>query len=286
MIGGKQMKLAIVTDSTAYIPQELLEKNNIFIVPLTVNFGEESFREEQDITAEKFYEKMRNTKELPTTSQPAIGDFLDLFKQLSVDYDEVVTIHLSGNFSGTFAAAKSAANQTENIKVYPFDTQLSAMPQGLFVLAAAELKDEGKTGEEIIAYLDAMKLKTRAYFMVDDLTNLHKGGRLNSAQALLGSLLNVKPVLHIVDGYIVPYEKIRTRKKAVKRIMDMLEQATKDEVVRKVVFIHGNNEPAAEELRAQYVEKYPGIETIISCFGPVIATHLGENSIGVSWYTE
>lgn len=280
------MKLAIVTDSTAYIPKSIREKYNIYIVPLSVNFGEESFREEIDISSQDFYEKMRNSTELPTTSQPAIGDFLELFGKLSEEYDEIITIHLSKNISGTFEAAQSAANTVENVTVFPFDSQLSAMPQGLSVLAAAELREAGKTGKEIIAYLEEMRPKTRAYFMVDDLTNLQKGGRLSSAQALLGSLLNVKPILHLVDGFIVPFEKIRTRKKAIKRMVDMLEQATENENVRKVVFIHGNNEVSAEELRAEYVKKYPEIETIISCFGPVIATHLGENSIGLSWYTE
>lgn len=280
------MKIAIVTDSTSYIPEPILKKYNIHTVPLSVVFGEESFREGIDITIEQFYEKMRNEKELPTTSQPAIGTFVDLFEKLSEDFDEVISIHLSKKFSGTYHAAKSAGDMVENIKVYPYDSELSAMPQGLFVLVAAELVGEGKSSEEIIAFLDEMKEKTRAYFMVDDLTNLQKGGRLSSAQAILGSVLNIKPILHIVDGVIVPFEKVRTRKKAIKRIMGMLEDAAKEKQLEKVVFIHGNNEKAATELRDAFADKFPGIEMIISCFGPVIGTHLGENSIGVSWYTK
>lgn len=280
------MKLAIVTDSTAYFPEDLRKKHNIFVVPLSVVFGDESYRENIDITSAEFYEKMKHSKELPTTSQPAIGDFIDLFETLAKDYDEIITIHISGNLSGTFEAAKSAASMVKEVKVYPFDTQLSAMPQGLFVLAAVELREAGKSSEEIMAYLTDMRPKTRAYFMVDELTNLHKGGRLSGAQALVGSLLNVKPVLHLVDGYIVAFEKIRTRKKAVNRIVSMLEDATENEKVKTAVFMHGNNEASAEELRSEYALRHPEIETVISAFGPVIGTHLGENSIGVSWYTE
>lgn len=109
---------------------------------------------------------------------------------------------------------------------------------------------------------------------------------MSGAQALVGSLLNVKPILHLVDGFIVPFERIRTRKKAITRIMNLLEDATGDGQIIKVVFMHGSNEPAAEELRSAYVAQHPGIKTELSEFGPVIATHLGENSIGIAWYTE
>ena len=280
------MKTAILTDSTAYIPEDLLNKLNIYTVPLSVVFGNESFREDEDITNEQFYEKMRNTKELPTTSQPAIGTFVEMYEKLSKDYDAVISIHLSSKFSGTYGAAQSAANMVDKVKVHPFDSELSAMPQGLFVIVAAELAQAGKGDEEILSQLYDMKDRTRAYFMVDDLTNLQKGGRLSSAQKLLGSVLNIKPILHIEEGVIVPFEKVRTRKKAIRRIMSMLEDDATNKKIVKAVFIHGNNEEAAEELRTAFLEQHPNVETIISCFGPVIGTHLGENSIGVSWYTE
>ncbi len=280
------MKIAIVTDSTAYIPDELLEKLQIHTVPLSVVFGDESFREGMDITTEAFYEKVNVAKELPSTSQPAIGTFIELFEELSKDYDEVISIHLSKKFSGTYDAAKSAASMVENIKVHAYDSELSAMPQGFYVLEAAEMAREGKSVPEIIAKLDDMKSKTKAYFMVDDLSHLQRGGRLNSAQAILGSLLNIKPILHIVDGLIVPFEKIRTRKKAINRMMSMLEEEAENKKIVRVVFIYANNQEDILGLRDRFAERYPQIETIISYFGPVIGTHLGEGSIGVCWYTE
>lgn len=280
------MKVAVVTDSTAYIPTDLLEKHNIYTIPLSVVFGDESFREGIDITTEEFYKKVKQLKDLPSTSQPAIGSFVELYEQLAAKgYDAVVSIHLSKKFSGSYDAAESAGRMVENIDVYPYDSELSAMPQGFYAIVAAELANEGKAVDEIITVLDSMKQKTRVYFMVDDLSHLQRGGRLNSAQALLGSLLNIKPVLHIVDGLIVPYEKIRTRKKAINRIMSMLEEDAQAKIISRVVFIHANNESAVTKLQAEFTEKHPEVETIISYFGPVLGTHLGEGAVGVSWYT-
>lgn len=279
------MKIAVLTDSTANLPEALVKKHNIYTIPLSVVFGDESLREEIDITTPEFYDRLADVEELPTTSQPAIGHFVEMFERLAKEYDEVISIHISGNLSGTIDAARSASKMVEGIKVHAFDTQLSGMPQGLFALTAVEMIEAGKSSEQVLEKLTDMKRTVRAYFMVDELTNLHKGGRLTGAQALIGSLLNVKPVLHIVDGFIVPYEKIRTRKKAVKRIFGMVEEAAAKGNVSKVVFMHGNNEASALEQEAIFVKKYPEIETIISCFGPVLATHLGANSLGVSWYT-
>ncbi len=280
------MKLAIVTDSTAYIPEELLKKHNIYTIPLSVVFGDDTFREGIDITTAEFYKKVKEEADLPSTSQPPIGAFVQLFEELSETYDGVISIHLSKRFSGTFDAALSAGKMVDNIEVYAVDTALSAMPQGLFAIAAAELVAEGKSTKKILTYLEDMKEKTRAYFMVEDLAHLQRGGRLNKGQALIGSLLNIKPVLHIVDGLIVPFEKIRTQKKALNRIMSMLEDDVNNKNVKRVVFIHANNETQIEKMRDDFSAKYPDVETIISYFGPVVGTHLGEGSIGVSWYSD
>jgi len=280
------LKIAIVTDSTAYIPEDVLEKHGIHTVPLSVVFGEESYREGIDITTEQFYKKVKESKDLPSTSQPAIGTFIELFEELAATHDAIISIHLSKKFSGTYEAAKSAGNMVEGVEVYAYDSELSTMPQGFYAIAASEMARAGQAPEAILGKLDEIKSKTRSYFMVDDLSHLQRGGRLNSAQAILGSLLNIKPILHIVDGLIVPFEKIRTRKKATRRIMGMLEEDAENKKIVRVVFIHANNEAQATKLRDEFQDKYPEVETYISYFGPVIGTHLGEGSIGVSWYTE
>lgn len=280
------MKIAVMTDSTSYIPEKLIEHYQIHIVPLSVVFGDESYREGMDITTDEFYQKVKEAKELPKTSQPSIGMITEKLTELAEDYDAVISIHLSSGISGTCQAVASAGEMVDGIEVYPYDSELSCMGQGFYVLEAAELSQTGKSPEAIIERLDRIKQSMRAYFMADDLNHLQRGGRLNGAQAIVGSLLQVKPVLHFVDKQIVPFEKIRTRKKALNRIMGMLEADANQGKALKVAFIHANNELAAIELKDQFDADYPNMDTMISYFGPVIGTHLGEGAVGAVWYAK
>lgn len=278
------MKIAVMTDSTSYIPAKIREELNIHMVPLSVVFGEESFREEIDITSEEFYKKLKENKALPTTSQPSIGYVTNKLEQLAEDYDAVISVHLSSGISGTYQTLVSAGEMVEGIDLYAYDSEASCLVQAFYVYEIVEMIKQNKTPEEIIARLDEMKKTMHAYFMVDDLTNLMRGGRLSNAQAIVGSLLQVKPILHFVDKLIVPFEKIRTRKKAINRIMSLLEEKAATGKDLKVSFVHANNESAALELEAVFKEKYPNIETSITYFGPVIGTHLGEGAVGLAWY--
>ncbi|QFT90655.1 DegV domain-containing protein [Bacillus sp. THAF10] len=278
------MKTAIVTDSTAYISKELREKHNIHMIPLNVIFGNESYQEEVEIKVEQFYQEVKNNRELPSTSQPAIGEFVALYEKLGKEYDAIVSIHLSSGISGTYQGAVAAGEMVDDVNVHVFDSEISCMIQGFFVLEAAELAAEGKNPEEILERLNKMKETDRAYFMVDDLSHLQRGGRLSSAQAIVGSLLQVKPVLHFVDTKIVPFEKIRTRKKAVKRVLELFDEDASEQVPMRAVVIHANREAEAEELKAELTQKYPHVEFFLSYFGPVIGTHLGEGALGLGWY--
>ncbi|MBS4190248.1 DegV family protein [Bacillus sp. FJAT-49705] len=276
------MKLAVVTDSTSYIPKNLRDKLNIHMIPLSVIFGNETYKEEVDITASEFYKEVKH-KELPTTSQPPVGQFVELFNKLSEDYDAVISIHLSSGISGTYQGAVTASGMTDKIKVYPFDSEISCMAQGFYVLEAAEMAAAGKSIQEIMARLEEIKKSIRAYFMVDDLSHLERGGRLSSAQALIGSLLQVKPLLHFADKMIVPFEKIRTSKKAMKRIVDLLEEDVQSGELYRAVIIHANREEEAKEWAAELEARFPNVEFMISYFGPVIGTHLGEGAMGLGW---
>ncbi|GGK02979.1 hypothetical protein GCM10007063_26550 [Lentibacillus kapialis] len=278
------MNIAVMTDSTSYIPEFLIEQYNIHIVPLNVVFGDDSYREGIDITTGEFYDKVRETTDLPKTSQPSIGMITEKLEKLAGKYDAVISIHLSSGISGTYQAVVSAAEMVETIDVYPYDSELSCMGQGFYVLEAAEMSIAAKPPEVIIERLDEMKQSIKAYFMADDLSHLQRGGRLNGAQAIIGSLLQIKPLLHFVDKKIVPFEKIRTRKKALNRIMGMLEEDAAQGKELKVVFIHANNESAAVDLKDRFDTEHPKMDTMISYFGPVIGTHLGEGAVGVCWY--
>lgn len=276
------MKTAVVTDSTAYIPKELRDELNIHMIPLSVIFGTETYEEEVEIQVDDFYEEVKH-RELPTTSQPSVGQFVELYEKLSKDYDAVFSIHLSSGISGTYQGAVSAGSMVEGIKVYPFDSEISCMAQGFYVIEAAEMAVAGKSPTEILARLEEMKQSSRAYFMVDDLSHLQRGGRLSSAQALIGSLLQVKPLLHFENKLIVPFEKIRTRKRAMKRIVELLGEDAASGEAYKASIIQGKREDEAKEWMEELKELYPNVEFSISYFGPVIGTHLGEGAMGLAW---
>ncbi|MFD1204773.1 DegV family protein [Sporosarcina contaminans] len=276
------MKTTIVTDSTAYLPADKIKELDIHVVPLTVTIDGQAYEEEIDITSEQFYDKVRGDGPLPKTSQPPVGRFAQLFESFVGEYDAAISIHLSSGISGTYAGATQAGEMVKGIGVYTFDSELSCYMQGFYVLRAAEMAKEGASPETIMAELNEMKKTMRAYFMVDDLSHLQRGGRLSGAQAIIGGLLQVKPILHFENKVIVPFEKIRTRKKAMKRISDMLtEDAAK--MPLEAAIIHANQPEEAEAWKNELSAQLPNVQFTISHFGPVIGTHLGEGSMGLGW---
>ncbi|EGQ26957.1 DegV family protein [Sporosarcina newyorkensis 2681] len=240
------LKTAIVTDSTAYLPDDIKEELGIHTIPLMVTIEGKSYAEDVDLTTEAFYDLVRGKGPLPKTSQPAIGDFEKLYAELAKDYDAVISIHLSSGISGTYMGAMQAGEIVENIEVLPFDSEISAYPQGFYAVRAAQLAKEGVEPQAILEELHAMKKTLKAYFMVDDLSHLQRGGRLSGAQAIVGGLLQVKPLLHFEDKVIVPFEKIRTTKKAMKRIADLLAEDAKDQLLDASI-IHANRYEQAME---------------------------------------
>ncbi len=277
------MKTAIITDSTAYIPQELREQFGIYMVPLSVVIGGKTYREEIDLTAKEFYEKMKEESTFPTTSQPAIGEFVELFNELSNSYDAVICIHLSSQISGTYQGAITAGTMIDNLEVYAYDTEISCLPQGYYVLEAAKLAQAGHPPQEIIAALNEMKAVSDAYFVVDNLHHLQRGGRLTSAQAFIGSVLQIKPLLTFENKVIVPFEKIRTTKKALKRVEEIFAQEVQKGTTLQAAIIHANREEEAIQWKNELAARYPDVEFSISYFGPVIGTHIGEGSLGMGW---
>lgn len=277
------MKTAIVTDSTSYIPKELREELNIYMIPLSVIVSGQVYEEEVNLQVDEFYRLVREGEELPKTSQPPVGRFVELFSRLAKDYDAIISIHLSSGISGTYQGAVQAGAMTEGAKVYAFDSETSCYVQGFYALRAAEMAKDGIPADEIMMELEALKLTERAYFMADDLSHLQRGGRLSSTQAIIGGLLQIKPLLHFDNKVIVPFEKIRTRKKAMNRIVELLSEDAKKYEKLKAAIIHANRPAEAEEWRKELEVQFPNVEFTISYFGPVIGTHLGEGSMGLGW---
>ncbi|WP_146549657.1 DegV family protein [Rummeliibacillus suwonensis] len=278
------MTTAVVTDSTAYLSKAEEQQYNIHVVPLSVIFDKETYAEGVDIDVATFYDKVREAKELPKTSQPPIGEFVSLFEKLAKDYDEIVTIHLSSGISGTYQGAVQAGEIVEDVDVYGFDSEIACAVQGFYVIEAAKMAQQGASAKEIITKLDEMKQEMRAYFMVDDLSHLQRGGRLSAASALIGGLLQVKPILHFQNKVIVPFEKIRTRKRALKRVEELLGEDVAVHPNIEATVIHANCEAEGQEWLETLQAKYPSVHFKLSYFGPVIGTHLGEGSLGLGWY--
>lgn len=278
------MRIAIVTDSTAYLNKEEYEQDDVYLVPLSVIFKNEVYKEEVNISSDDFFEKVRESEQLPTSSQPTVGELTTLYHDLEKEYDAIISIHLSGRISGTFQNAYSVANTMKEIRVYPYDSELAAAGQAFLVRAAAKLAKEGKSVSEIIEQLDTIKKETEIYFVVDDLTNLIKGGRLSRAAGGVATALKIKPVLTFRGGEIIAYGKIRTKKKALKKIETLLEEAVRNKDYPIVAtIVHAYCEDEAQAFREQLEDKFPTVRFTSSFLGPVVGVHTGEGAVGMSW---
>lgn len=275
------MKTAIVTDSTAYIPEHVREAKKIEMIPLQVTFDKESFAEEKELRVDEFYKKVKVT--LPKTSQPPLGEFVNLYSKLAEHHDEIVSIHLSSGISGTYNGSVQAHDLVEGVDVFTFDSEISCAMQGFYAIKAAEMADSGEKASTIIAHLEEMKKTMKAYFMVEDLMHLSRGGRLSNSQAIIGGMLQIKPLLHFEEKVIVPFEKIRTRKKAMNRIVDLLKEDLAGGGRVQATVIHANRPEEAGKWMEQLKAECPEVEFSISYFGPVIGTHLGEGAMGLGW---
>lgn len=282
------MKVAVVVDSTSYLPEHILTGHNIYTIPLNVVIGDKIFKE-NEINNKWYYAEMAALDELPTTSQPSIGDYILLLESLYRDgYTDVISFHLSAELSGTCQNARAAAASVDGINVHVIDSEIAAAPLGFMALYAAQNIDK-KPLEEILADANEMKQKgnMNAFFLVDTLTNLQKGGRLSNAQAFIGGLLKIKPILEFQDGKIVAIEKIRTQKKAMLKIEEMLQAEFEKHAGKelKACLIHANAEDLGKRYKIELEEKFPQVKFILQEFGPVVGTHLGEGALGIGFTT-
>ncbi|MGX7111322.1 DegV family protein [Gemella cuniculi] len=280
-------KIAIMMDSTAYLPEELKSKLGIKSVYLNIILDGNSYKEVIDMPVEKYYEYLKNPdNSFPTTSQPAIGEVVTCLEKLKEEgYTDVIAIALSSGISGTYSSYSVGGLMVEGINVHPFDSEVSCRPEGYYAIKAAKLVKEGKNSKEIIDSLEEMKKISKAYFMADDLSHLQRGGRLSGAQALVGNLLQVKPLLHFEDKVIVPFQKIRTYKKVISRIYELFDefyQVHKGENIT-VCVLHVDAIEKAEEIKEYIISKYPDITVEVDEISPVISTHLGIGAIGFGW---
>lgn len=278
--------IKLVTDSTAYLPQDLVEQRGIFVVPLNVMFGTECYREGIDLDYDQFYDMLAEAEELPTTSQPAAGDFLKVYSDLLEAGHEVISMHISSGISGTVDSALAAQRMlSEPERVSVVDSSSTAIGLELMVRAALDAVEAGQSREQIVAMLQQLSGQLHTYFVVDTLEYLHKGGRIGGASALLGTVLQFKPILFL-KSTIEPWGKVRTKRKAVDKLLDILEEKLAGQPAVRASVAHAQAPKEAEVLASRIRERLGCQECFVSSVGPVIGTHTGPGVLGASVYAD
>ncbi|MBO4106786.1 DegV family protein [Streptococcus suis] len=274
------MKLAIITDSSASLAISESQKNNLFVLTIPVTIDGESYVEGLNLTVEEFYEKMAQSKELPMTSQPSLMELEEILASLKEQgYTHVIGLFLSSGISGFYQNIQYLKDEFDGLIVAFPDTKITSAPLGMMVENVLKWAEMGLDFETILSKLDQQIQATKAFIMVDDLNHLVKGGRLSNGAALLGNLLSIKPILHFTSqGKIEVYEKVRTEKKAIKRLIDILQEETA-EGQYQIAIIHANAPEKAENFKVQLEEAGVGSDLPIVSFGSVIGTHLGEGAV-------
>lgn len=276
-------EIAWVTDSTAGLTDDFIKNNHIHVVPLSIIFGEESFLEGVDITAEDFYPKLASSKVLPKTSQPAIGEFVELYRKLKGEYKKAIAIHASSALTGTFQSSVAASSMVD-YKVDVIDSKIGSYPLGRMIEKGVEMQKAGKSYDEIVAALRELPDKANLYMAPGSLEQLQKGGRLSTTQVIIGSLIRLKLIVRFEDGKVVLFDKIRTEKKVKERLFQIFEEASSN--IKEASVIHGNVLELADEWREELQKKYPKIKFVTTMFSPVPGTHTGQGTIGLAWINE
>ena len=272
------MKLAVITDSSAYLPQHLLHHDDLFILDIPIYIDGESYVEGKNLTHDEFYQKMAASKELPKTSQPSVAALEELLSSLTAK-----GLFLSSGISGFYQNIQYLKEEFEGLTVEFPDSKITSAPLGMMVEDCLKWAGEGRLFDEIVANVQHQIDGTTAYIMVDDLNHLVKGGRLSNGAAIIGNLLSIKPILHFNDqGVIEVFEKVRTEKKAMKRLVEIVDEGLTGGHYQ-VFIIHANVPEKAEALRQMLVAEGVEGEIPFATFGGVIGTHLGDHSLAVGY---
>ena len=282
-------KIAIVTDSTAYIPNENLRDLPVFTIPLHVIWGDDMYRDNVDITQEVFYKRLGSSKTMPSTSQPSPQEFAELYKTVAKDYDEILSIHISSQLSGTFDSAIQAKKILSNLKIEVIDSKSTSMGLGFLVLMAARNAQAGENLQKCKELIESARERVKIYFVLRTLEFLKRGGRIGSASALLGTALNLKPILMVEDGVIKPFAKVRTMQKAISRLAEILSENIEGKTPVHLAIIQAEAENDALFLQKEIENKLSKkdiSEMINAGISPVIGTHAGPGAIGICFVTE
>jgi len=278
--------LAIITDSTAYIPADLVAKYQLEVVPQIVIWDGQEMRDGVDIMPAEFYARLKTSKTMPTTSQATIASFQTLFEPLVARGVPILAILLSPHLSGTIQSAEQAKKDFPGARIEIVNSESVAMALGYQVLAAARAAEAGASFDEVLAVAQRVKAQTGVVFLVDTLEFLHRGGRIGGAARLMGSALNLKPLLEVRDGRVDALEKVRTRAKARERLLEVVEQRVKGKKNLRLAALHASAEEDAQSLLAEAGERMHPIERHLTAVSPAVGTHAGPGTVGLAYCTE
>ncbi|MBI4332894.1 MAG: DegV family protein [Chloroflexi bacterium] len=273
------MTVKIVTDSSSDLPPALAKKLGITVAPLYVRFGEKSHRDGVDITADAFYEKLVAGPVLPVTSAPSPGSFTELYEGLAKETREIVSIHLSSKLSGTYEAAQAGKREvTAKCRIEVVDSRQVSMGVGLPAILAAKAAAKGAGIDEVVKMVNGAVPGIFLAGALDTLEFLEKGGRIGRAQAMMGAMLNIKPILSVQDGEVVPLERVRTHSKAVNRLYELLEEHLP---AREISVVYSTEAAEGQKLLEHAKKLAPGQEVYFARFGPILGTYVGPGTLAV-----
>lgn len=283
------MPIAVITDSTSDLPQDVVSSKGIRVVPLSVHFGSETFLDGVTIRSDEFFRRLQSGPDFPKTSQPSAGSFLDAYRAAAAaGADQIVSVHLSSRVSGTYNSAVQARQELGGTgpKVEVIDTLQASMALGLIVMQVADAVRAGATFQHAVELARSLGQRARFFGLLDTLEYLHRGGRVGSAQLYLGSLLSIKPILGMVDGEAHPIDRARSRQKGIARLVEI---ARREAPLTGLAVLYGEDKGAADALAATLNDLAPAPSPgqarpggpIISQFGPVLGTYLGPEALGV-----
>lgn len=281
----KMTKIAWVTDSSAYIPNDMKGKEDIYVVPLVLVLDGNVYKDGIDLTHDQLYAKLKAVTTPPSTSQPSIDDFITIYSKLKEQYDAVIGVFISDALSGTISTSIQAAD-IAGIDLKVVDSKLLSYPLTGLIERGIELNEAGKSVDEIVEQLQETANTVEAYVLVGSLQQLQRSGRLNGIQYLLGSLLNIKPIITVEEGKLVIFEKKRSDIKAVNRIFERFEQAMDQSLIKEVYVLHANAEKKAKEWKERLVSKYSDLKVLVGPLSTAVTLHAGEGTIALGWFNE
>ncbi len=281
-----QSKIAIVVDSTAGIPAAQCEQHNIHVIPLILNWEGESYLDGIDITPTQFYERLPIAKEFPSTSQPSAGEFHDFFSKLANNNESIIGIFISSRLSGTVDSARMASEMMSDYSIDIVDSETTSMSLGYIALAVAKAIQSGSSHREAVKLAKELIPLTRTLFVVDTLEYLHKGGRIGGATRLVGSMLTIRPVLHLEDGQIETFAKIRTKKKALQHVLQFASDDSSGKGPLYAAIMHAAAPEEAAIFRDRVQAELHPADIMMSELSPVLGAHAGPGLVGLAYYCE